>query len=99
MSRALGALALALALLVCSMGLKAALSSDHSNAAVMQVNGPEPVPPHGAMQTNGPEPVPPHGIMQTNGPEPVPPHGIKQANGPEPVPPHPVRDTVLPPLS
>jgi hypothetical protein len=45
MSRKLGALALALGILVCSMGLKTALSSNnHSNGAVVIANGPEPWP-------------------------------------------------------
>lgn len=48
MSRKLGALALALGILVCSMGLKTALSSSHSNGAVMIANGPDPVPPYPA---------------------------------------------------
>jgi hypothetical protein len=48
MSRRLGALSLALGILVCSMGLKTALSSNHSNGPVMQANGPDPTPgpPH-----------------------------------------------------
>jgi hypothetical protein len=46
MSRKLGALALALGILVCSMGLKTALSnSHHSNGSVLVANGPDPVPP------------------------------------------------------
>jgi hypothetical protein len=44
MSRKLGALALALGILVCSMGLKTVLSSNHSNGAVVIANGPEPFP-------------------------------------------------------
>ena len=44
MSRKPAALALVLAILVCSMGLKTALSSGKSGSAVMIANGPEPVP-------------------------------------------------------
>jgi hypothetical protein len=44
MSRKLGAIALVLGVLVCSMGLKTALSSDHSSGAVLVANGPDPVP-------------------------------------------------------
>lgn len=80
MSRRLGALTLALGLLVCSMGLKAALSSGHPNGSATQLlNGPDPVPPaHFKATTNGPDPVPPAHfkapVMQANGPDPVPPH-------------------------
>ena len=42
MSRKLGAIALVLGILVCSMGLKTTLSN-HSNAVVV-ANGPDPVP-------------------------------------------------------
>jgi hypothetical protein len=45
MSRRLAALTLALGILVCSMGLKAALSSNHSGSTVMVANGPDPMPP------------------------------------------------------
>ena len=44
MSRRLGAVAIALAVLVCSMGLKTALSSQHSSGTVIAANGPDPVP-------------------------------------------------------
>jgi hypothetical protein len=44
MSRKLGALALALGILVCSMGLKTALSNNHVNGVVV-ANGPDPFPP------------------------------------------------------
>jgi hypothetical protein len=44
MSRKLGALALALAILVCSMGLKTALSGGHASTTVIAANGPEPMP-------------------------------------------------------
>ena len=45
MSRKLGALALAMGILVCSMAVKTALSSDHSGATrVMAANGPDPMP-------------------------------------------------------
>jgi hypothetical protein len=45
MSRRLGSIALVLGILVCSMGLKTALSSsNHSNGAVLVANGPDPVP-------------------------------------------------------
>ena len=50
MSRKLAALALVLAILVCSMGLKTALSGGHAGSAVMIANGPAPLPgppPHG----------------------------------------------------
>jgi hypothetical protein len=90
MSRRLGALTLALGLLVCSMGLKAALSSGHSSGSVTQLNGPDPVPPAHfkgpVTRTNGPDPVPPAHfrtpVMQANGPDPVPPY-------PKPKPPKP----------
>jgi hypothetical protein len=45
MSRRLGALLLALGILVCSMGLKTALSSNHHGGSVLVANGPEPIPP------------------------------------------------------
>jgi hypothetical protein len=45
MSRKLGAFALVLAVLVCSMGLKTALGN-HSNGAVLVANGPDQVPPY-----------------------------------------------------
>jgi hypothetical protein len=80
MSRRLGALALALGLLVCSMGLKTALGSDHSNVAVTQINGPDPVPE--LHLKNGPDPVPE--LHLKNGPDPVPVLHLK--NGPDPVP-------------
>ena len=45
MSRKLGAFTLILGILVCSMGLKTALSgSNHSSGAVLVANGPDPVP-------------------------------------------------------
>jgi hypothetical protein len=44
MSRKLSALALVLAILVSSMGLKTALSSGNAGKAVMIANGPEPFP-------------------------------------------------------
>jgi hypothetical protein len=44
MSRKLGAIALVLGTLVCSMGLKTALSGNHSSGAVLVANGPDPVP-------------------------------------------------------
>jgi hypothetical protein len=44
MSRKLGALALALGILVCSMGLKTVLAS-HTSSSVVIANGPDPVPP------------------------------------------------------
>jgi hypothetical protein len=43
MSRKLGAIALVLGILFCSMGLKTTLSN-HSNGAVLVANGPDPVP-------------------------------------------------------
>jgi hypothetical protein len=45
MSKRLGALTLALGILVCSMGLKTVLSGNHSSGAVMVANGPDPIPP------------------------------------------------------
>jgi hypothetical protein len=43
MSKKLGAIALVLGILVCSMGLKTALT-DHSNGTVLVANGPDQVP-------------------------------------------------------
>jgi hypothetical protein len=43
MSRKLGALALALGILVCSMGLKTILTT-HTSSTVVMTNGPDPVP-------------------------------------------------------
>jgi hypothetical protein len=47
MSRKLGAFALILGVLVCSMGLKTTLSN-HSNGTVLVANGPDQVPPYPA---------------------------------------------------
>ena len=44
MSRKLAALVLVLGILVCSMGLKTALSSGHAGSVVMIANGPAPTP-------------------------------------------------------
>ena len=44
MSRRLGAVVIALGILVCSMGLKTALSGGHSNGTVIAANGPDPLP-------------------------------------------------------
>ena len=44
MSRKLGAIALALGILVCSMGLKSVLSSGHAGSTVIMANGPAPLP-------------------------------------------------------
>jgi len=44
MSRKLGALTLVLGILVCSMGLKTALSNSHASGAVLVANGPDPLP-------------------------------------------------------
>jgi hypothetical protein len=44
MSRRLSALTLALGILVCAMGLKTALSSNHSGSTVLVANGPDPLP-------------------------------------------------------
>jgi len=44
MSRKLAALALVLAILVCSMGLKTALSNGNAGSPVMMANGPAPAP-------------------------------------------------------
>jgi hypothetical protein len=45
MSRKLGALAVALGILACSMGVKTVLSGNHSSTIMIAANGPEPVPP------------------------------------------------------
>ena len=45
MSRKLGAAALVMAVLFCSMELKSVLSSSHHNGTVLVANGPDPVPP------------------------------------------------------
>ncbi len=45
MSRKLGAITLVLGILVCSMELKTALSSNHSGRAVVVANGPDQIPP------------------------------------------------------
>lgn len=45
MSRRLGVVVLALGILVCSMGLKTVLSSNHSSGTVITANGPDPLPP------------------------------------------------------
>jgi hypothetical protein len=44
MSRKLSAIALALGILVCSMGLKTVLSSGHAGSTVIIANGPAPAP-------------------------------------------------------
>jgi hypothetical protein len=88
MSRKLGAIALALAVLVAGMGLKTLLSA--GSGTVLTANGPDPVP------TKNPWPKKPQisGLI-TNGPDPVPtknPWPKKPtiatliANGPDPVP-------------
>jgi hypothetical protein len=51
MSRKLGALALVLGILVCSMGLKTALSGNLSSGGVLVANGPDQVPPYPAPPT------------------------------------------------
>jgi hypothetical protein len=80
MSRKLGAIALAMAILVGAMGLKTVLSA--GSGAVLTANGPDPVPtknpwPKKTLITNGPDPVPtknpwPKKTLITNGPDPVP---------------------------
>jgi hypothetical protein len=45
MSRRLAALTLALGILVCAMGLRTALNSNHSGSTVLVANGPDPLPP------------------------------------------------------
>ena len=45
MSRKLGAIALVLGILICSMGLKTVLSGGHSSTTLIAGNGPDPVPP------------------------------------------------------
>lgn len=44
MSYRLGAVVVAMGILVCSMGLKTALSSNHSGGTVITANGPDPLP-------------------------------------------------------
>lgn len=44
MLRRLAAVTVALGILVCSMGLKTALSSNHSSGTVIAANGPDPLP-------------------------------------------------------
>jgi len=44
MSRRLGAIALVLAVLVCSMELKSVLSGGHNGGTVLVANGPDPGP-------------------------------------------------------
>jgi len=44
MSRKLGAIALVLGILVCSMSVKTALNNNHSNGPVLVANGPDPFP-------------------------------------------------------
>jgi len=56
MSKKLAAFAVALGILVCSMGLKTALSSGHASTTVIAANGPEPMP----------YPPPPPPKQQTN---------------------------------
>jgi hypothetical protein len=80
MSRKLGAIALALAILVGAMGLKTVLSA--GSGTILTANGPDPVPtknpwPKKTLITNGPDPVPtknpwPKKTLITNGPDPVP---------------------------
>ena len=54
MSRKLGALAIALGILACSMELKVVLSSQHSsNTPVMMANGPDPVPTSPTKKSGG----------------------------------------------
>jgi hypothetical protein len=45
MSRKLGALAIAMAILACSMGLKTIIASGSNSTTVVAANGPAPVPP------------------------------------------------------
>ena len=45
MSRKLGATALVLAVLFCSMELKSVLTSSQQHGTVLVANGPDPVPP------------------------------------------------------
>lgn len=45
MSRKLGALSLALSILLGAMALKTVLTTGHSNGTTIQANGPAPVPP------------------------------------------------------
>lgn len=88
MSRKLGAIALALAILVGAMGLKTVLSA--GTGTVLTANGPDPVPTKNpwpkkpaftTLITNGPDPVP------TKNPWPKKPQAVTLiANGPDPVP-------------
>ncbi|HTP68360.1 MAG TPA: hypothetical protein VMJ35_05600 [Dongiaceae bacterium] len=82
MSRKLGAIALVLAVLVCSMELKSALSGGAQNhATVLMANGPDPMP-------QGPPPGKKSGkyhgsLLVANGPDPMPqgpPPGKKSGN-------------------
>lgn len=57
MSRKLGALALAMAILVCAMGVKAGLSGNQSTT-VASLNGPAPMPDPPSRVFNGPAPMP-----------------------------------------
>ena len=88
MSRKLGAIALALAILVGAMGIKTVLSA--GSGTVLTANGPDPVPTKNpwpkktlitTLITNGPDPVP------TKNPWPKKPQAVTLiANGPDPVP-------------
>jgi len=84
MSRKLGAIALVLAVLVCSMELKSALTSgqqQHNGGTVLMANGPDPAP-------TGPPPGKKSGYhsgatVLANGPDPAPtgpPPGKKSGN-------------------
>jgi hypothetical protein len=44
MSRRLGAVVIALGILVCSMALKTVLSGDHTSRTAIAANGPDPLP-------------------------------------------------------
>ena len=90
MSRPLGAVVLAMAILVGAMGLKTVLSA--GSGAVLTANGPAPLPTKNPWPKimNGPAPVPTKNPWPKvmNGPAPVPTKNPwpKVANGPAPVP-------------
>jgi hypothetical protein len=50
---ALGALVLAMGILVCSMGVKTALTVGHARTTMTAANGPEPVPPPPPKKNSG----------------------------------------------
>lgn len=71
MSRKLGAIALVLAVLVCSMELKSALTGgqQHNGGTVLVANGPDPTPTGPPPKKSGNYQV---GKVLANGPDPTP---------------------------